>query len=221
MSSLAPNYLAYQISSCILCTTYGYKTQKFILNVTFRRLDLHGACIRTKQPADKHNWPAPWGGVLGLSPCPAGGRQEHNRPGAAAWCAQLAHSGSRPGRWFSKSRLLICALNGPHLSAHFPRWGDGHCRFGRVGNRGELLPEALDHYGAFDDMVIIALGPLLDAGAFSRCTRFAAAKDKDRAALLVGDIDGGKTTTGFSLLSAGWKLVFPTTPPCFIKTKAV
>ena len=65
------------------------------------------------------------------------------------------------GEIVSESRLLICALNGPHLAAHFPRWGTLTVDLAGGVIRGELLPEALDHYGAFDDMVIIALGPLL------------------------------------------------------------
>jgi hypothetical protein len=115
------------------------------------------------------------------------------------------------GEIISESRLLTCALDGARLSAHFPRWGTLDVDLATGMIRGELLAEALDHYGAFDDMVIIALGPLLRRRGFFALHAFAAASGA-RAALLVGDIGAGKTTTGLSLLAAGWKLVSNDSP---------
>lgn len=115
------------------------------------------------------------------------------------------------GAIVSESRLLVCALAGASLSAHFPRWGTLSVNLATGVMVGDLLPDALDHYGAFDDMVIIALGPLLRRRGLFPVHAFAAAND-GRAALLVGDIGAGKTTTGLSLLSAGWKLISNDSP---------
>lgn len=170
-----------------------------------RTYDLHGACLSAHSPdrAIDQRLEA----VFGPFACPA-------RPADIDLELRLVRSlapWQPAGVIVSESRLLICALNGPHLSAHFPRWGTLTVDLAGGVIRGELLPEALDHYGAFDDMVIIALGPLLRRRGFFTVHAFAAAKD-GRAALLVGDIGAGKTTTGFSLLSAGWKLVSNDSP---------
>jgi len=115
------------------------------------------------------------------------------------------------GQIVSESRLLICALDGDRLTAHFPRWGTVSVDLAAGAIDGDLLPEMFDHYGAFDDMLIIVLGPLLRRRGFFSLHAFAAALD-GRAALLVGDIGAGKTTTGLSLLEAGWKLVSNDSP---------
>jgi hypothetical protein len=167
--------------------------------------DLHGACLRAISPdsAIGRRLEA----VFGPFACPA-------RPADIDLELNMVRSlapWQPAGVIVSESRLLICALNGPHLSAHFPRWGTLTVDLAGGVIRGELLPEALDHYGALDDMVIIALGPLLRRRGFFTVHAFAAAKD-GRAVLLVGDIGAGKTTTGFSLLSAGWKLVSNDSP---------
>lgn len=115
------------------------------------------------------------------------------------------------GEIVSESRLLRCALDGEILSAHFPRWGTVTVDLATGLIQGDLLPGALSHYGAFDDMVIIALGPLLRRRGFFSLHAFAASQ-ADQAVLLVGDIGAGKTTTGLSLLEAGWKLVSNDSP---------
>ena len=115
------------------------------------------------------------------------------------------------GHIVSESRLLTCALDGDLLTAHFPRWGTVSLDLTAGTIDGDLLPEMFDHYGAFDDMLIIVLGPLLRRRGFFSLHAFAAALN-DKAALLVGDIGAGKTTTGLSLLEAGWKLVSNDSP---------
>lgn len=167
--------------------------------------DLHGVCLRAASPdrAIARRLDA----VFGPFACPA-------RPVDVD--LQLAFAdGLVPwqpaGEIVSESRLLACALDGARLSAHFPRWGRLDVDLAAGTIRGELLAEALDHYGAFDDMVIIALGPLLRRRGFFALHAFAAAIG-DRVALLVGDIGAGKTTTGLSLLAAGWKLVSNDSP---------
>lgn len=167
--------------------------------------DLHGVCLRASSPdrALGKRLEA----VFGPFACPA-------RPADIDLELRLVRSlapWQPAGEIVSESRLLICALNGTLLAAHFPRWGTLTVDLAGSIIRGELLPEALDHYGAFDDMVIIALGPLLRRRGFFTVHAFAAAKN-GRGVLLVGDIGAGKTTTGFSLLSAGWKLVSNDSP---------
>lgn len=115
------------------------------------------------------------------------------------------------GQIVSQSRLLTCALDGDLLTAHFPRWGTVSVDLAAATIDGDLLPAMFDHYGAFDDMLIIVLGPLLRRRGFFALHAFAAALD-GKAALLVGDIGAGKTTTGLSLLEAGWKLVSNDSP---------
>ncbi|HRX03380.1 MAG: hypothetical protein KDI12_05390 [Anaerolineae bacterium] len=115
------------------------------------------------------------------------------------------------GQVVSESRLLTCTLDGDLLTAHFPRWGTVSVDLAAGTVDGDLLPEMFDHYGAFDDMLIIVLGPLLRRRGFFSLHAFAAARD-GKAVLLVGDIGAGKTTTGLSLLEAGWKLVSNDSP---------
>lgn len=115
------------------------------------------------------------------------------------------------GEIVSESRFLRCALDGDLLSAHFPYWGTASVQLTTGSIQGILLPEALSHYGAFDDMVIILLGPLLRRRGFFSLHAFAAAL-QDQAVLLVGDIGTGKTTSGLSLLDGGWNLVSNDSP---------
>jgi hypothetical protein len=115
------------------------------------------------------------------------------------------------GEIVSASRLLQCALHGDILSAHFPRWGTVTVDLAAETIAGDLLPEALNHYGAFDDILIIVLGPLLRRRGFYSLHAFAASRE-GLAVLLVGDIGAGKTTTGLSLLEAGWKLISNDSP---------
>lgn len=71
---------------------------------------------------------------------------------------------------------------------------------------GVIAPAALDTYGAFEDINAIGLSPLFRRNGRVLIHAFAAAIS-GRAVLLVGDNASGKTTTGLSLLSAGWKLI--------------
>ena len=75
---------------------------------------------------------------------------------------------------------------------------------GRV--EGALTPEALDRYGAFEDLLAIGLAPLMRRSGKALIHAFGAAWE-DEALLLVGDRASGKTTTGLALLAAGWKFL--------------
>jgi hypothetical protein len=175
------------------------------MNATTRTYDLHGVCLRTSstdRPLEERLT-----AVFGPFACPA-------RPTDIDLELRLVQAlapWQPAGAIVSESRLLVCALDGARLSAHFPQWGTLSVDLATGTIRGDLLPDALTHYGAFDDMVIIALGPLLRRRGFFPVHAFAAARE-GRAVLLVGDIGAGKTTTGLSLLSAGWKLISNDSP---------
>lgn len=118
---------------------------------------------------------------------------------------------SPSGEVVSHAPLLTCVLDSDVLTAHFPRWGTVSVDLAAGTIDGALLPAIFDHYGAFDDMLIIVLGPLLRRRGLFSLHALAAALE-GQAVLLAGDIGAGKTTTGLSLLDAGWKLVSNDSP---------
>jgi hypothetical protein len=72
---------------------------------------------------------------------------------------------------------------------------------------------ALSSYGVFEDLIAIGLSPHLRRRGLFLLHAFAAALPRsDRAALLVGGIGAGKTTTGMALLNAGWRLLSNDSP---------
>jgi hypothetical protein len=95
---------------------------------------------------------------------------------------------------------------GPRLVSLFPTWGrfDIDLAHGRV--EGQLAPGTLQAYGVFEDMILMALAPLLRRRGYMPLHAFAAAVG-DRALLLLGDTGAGKTTTGLSLLARGARLL--------------
>jgi hypothetical protein len=97
------------------------------------------------------------------------------------------------------------------VTIHFPRFGQLRIDLSHNRIEGELAPAALDVYGVFEDMVAMGLTALLRRRHLFLIHAFAAAYD-GRAVLLVGDIGSGKTTTGISLLRAGWKLLSNDSP---------
>ncbi|MBI1801784.1 MAG: hypothetical protein HYR71_09175 [Chloroflexi bacterium] len=94
---------------------------------------------------------------------------------------------------------------------HFPRFGQLRIRLAEQVVEGVLIPAALDTYGVFEDVVAMGLSALLRRHGLFLIHAFAAAID-GRALLLVGDIGSGKTTTGISLLRAGWQLLSNDSP---------
>lgn len=124
------------------------------------------------------------------------------------------------GTVVSQSPLLTCTLDEDRLTACFPRWGAVTVDLAAGTVTGVLLPAMFEHYGAFDDLLIIVLGPLLRRRGFFPLHAFAAARN-GQAVLLVGDIGAGKTTTGLSLLDAGWKLVSNDSPLLSVEGSAV
>jgi hypothetical protein len=70
---------------------------------------------------------------------------------------------------------------------------------------GMMVASALGN-GRFEDITYTSLAPLLRRNGYFLLHAFAAARD-GQAALLVGASGSGKTTTGLSLLLAGWQLL--------------
>jgi hypothetical protein len=70
---------------------------------------------------------------------------------------------------------------------------------------GVMVKEALTN-GRFEDITYTSLAPLLRRRGYFLLHAFAAARE-GRAALLVGASGSGKTTSGLSLLLAGWELL--------------
>jgi hypothetical protein len=97
------------------------------------------------------------------------------------------------------------------VTIHFPRFGQ--LRIDLANNRieGALVPAALDTHGVFEDVVAMGLTGLLRRRNLFLIHAFAASY-AGRAVLIVGDIGSGKTTTGISLLRAGWKLLSNDSP---------
>lgn len=102
-------------------------------------------------------------------------------------------------------------LQGQRLIAHFMAWGQLHVDLN--GGRFEaFLNEAcLSTTSVLEDMILIGLAPLLRRRQLFTVHAFAAAK-AGRALLIIGDIGAGKTTTGISLLRAGWSLLSNDSP---------
>jgi hypothetical protein len=166
------------------------------------RLDLHGLGLEFTTDSDElaarwralgESWP-----VAGSAEAPAL-RVDFRRvaeppeppPGPPAF-AQEAH--------------LRYYLAGTAVVAYFPRYARIDIDLARANVQGALAPAALTAGGVFEDLVAIALGPFLRRRGLFPVHAFAAAH-AGRALLLVGERGSGKTTTGLSLLRAGWRLL--------------
>jgi hypothetical protein len=130
---------------------------------------------------------------------------------------------------FRQGLLLEYYLRGPLVVAHFPRFGQLQLNLTTGEIAGRILPAALAAQGVFEDLVAIGLSPLLRRRGMFLLHAFAAATSPTSnpppptpnpssltpgpaAALLVGDIGAGKTTTGLALLRAGWRLLSNDSP---------
>jgi hypothetical protein len=109
------------------------------------------------------------------------------------------------GSAVSESPLVTYYRYDDRLVLYWPRWG--RCEVNLAGNtvEGHLLATGLETYGVFEDVVIMALAPLLRRRGLFTIHAFAAARER-RAAILAGPIGAGKTTTGLALLLAGYRL---------------
>jgi hypothetical protein len=112
---------------------------------------------------------------------------------------------------FRQGDALEYYLDGRVAVAHFPRFGQLRLDLAQGVTEGRIVPAALTTYGVFEDLVAIGLSPHLRRRGLFLIHAFAAALN-ERALLLVGGIGAGKTTTGMSLLDAGWKLLSNDSP---------
>jgi len=97
--------------------------------------------------------------------------------------------------------------------AHFPRYGQLRLDLAAGYTEGALTAAGLATYGVFEDLLAISLSPHLRRRGQFLLHAFAACPAPGSAAvLIVGDIGAGKTTTGLSLLHAGWKLLSNDSP---------
>ena len=111
----------------------------------------------------------------------------------------------------SEGPVVVYHRQGSQVIAYFRRWGryDIDLEAGTVN--GHMTEACLSTYGVFEDMIIVALAPLLRRRGLFTLHAFAAAL-AGRAVLLVGDIGAGKTTTGINLLCHGSKLLSNDSP---------
>jgi hypothetical protein len=112
---------------------------------------------------------------------------------------------------YHQGELIAYYLDGYSVLAHLPRFAQLRLDLAAGESSGLLLPAALTTYGVLEDILAITL-----SAHFRRRGRFLvhafAAAHNDRAALLVGGVGSGKTTTGMALLEAGWRLLANDSP---------
>lgn len=112
---------------------------------------------------------------------------------------------------FTQGDLLRYYVDGDHVAAHFPRYGQLQLDLASGQTHGKVVRAALDRYGVFEDLLAIGLSPHLRRRGLYLVHAFAAALD-GKGVLLVGGIGAGKTTTGLALLDAGWQLLSNDSP---------
>ncbi len=95
---------------------------------------------------------------------------------------------------------------GDRLVTLFHGWGRFDIDLQAARIEGRMARAAITRYGVFEDMILLAMAPLLRRRGYFPIHAFAAAVGQGALALL-GDIGAGKTTTGVSLLLRGAKLV--------------
>lgn len=112
---------------------------------------------------------------------------------------------------FQQGDLLHYFVDGEQVIAHFPRYGQLHLDLATGQTQGQLVPAAGQTYAILEDLIAISLSPHLRRHHKFLLHAFAAAYQGE-AVLLVGGIGAGKTTTGLSLLNAGWQLLSNDSP---------
>lgn len=112
---------------------------------------------------------------------------------------------------FAQGDLLRYYVNNLRVTAHFPRYGHLRLDLEAGTTEGAIIQAALDQYGVFEDLLAISLSPHFRRRGLFLIHAFAAAYN-GQGILLVGGIGAGKTTTGMSLLNAGWRLLSNDSP---------
>jgi hypothetical protein len=116
---------------------------------------------------------------------------------------------------FQQGDLLAYYLDpaSGEVVAHFPRYGQLRLDLAHGYTEGALTEAGLATYGVFEDLLAISLSPHLRRRGQFLLHAFAASPAPGAPAVLIaGDIGAGKTTTGLSLLHAGWKLLSNDSP---------
>lgn len=174
------------------------------------RWNLHGIVVEGES-----DWPAlreAWGAIF--SACSAA------PDGSSAPPAQISCRLDRVALVPETPRLPPILADGAFASyylvdggaiAHFPRFGQLRFDFAGARTTGLITEDALLTYGVIEDLIAVSLSAHLRRRGFFLVHAFAAALD-GRVALIVGGIGAGKTTTGLSLLAAGWRLVSNDSP---------
>lgn len=85
----------------------------------------------------------------------------------------------------------------------------------------QITRNCLDVYGAFEDVLMIALAPLYRRKGWFPLHAFAGLSPEGQAVLISGQMGSGKTTTGLALLNAGWKLLSNDSPLLALRNNRV
>lgn len=112
---------------------------------------------------------------------------------------------------FQQGDLLHYFVEGNEVIAHFPRYGQLQLNLATGQTQGQVVTAAGQAYAILEDLIAISLSPHLRRRQKFLLHAFAAAFEGE-AVLLVGGIGAGKTTTGLSLLNAGWQLLSNDSP---------
>ncbi len=105
--------------------------------------------------------------------------------------------------YYSTERLVFIRL---------PKYGLCTVDLAQGALTGAVTRACLEKYGAFEDVLMIALAPLYRRRGWFPLHAFAGLAPSGLAALISGQMGSGKTTTGLALLSAGWKLLSNDSP---------
>ena len=170
------------------------------------RYDLHGISLlcESADPEITQRW------AQAFSSLP-----QSTRSADIAFCLQRVHylpiAPAAEPLFMQGDLLAVYRISPASVVIHFPRFGQLRVDLAAATVTGELLDAALDTYGVLEDVVAIGLTALLRRRGMFLIHAFAAACN-GRAVLLVGDIGSGKTTSGISLLGAGWRLIANDSP---------
>ncbi len=127
---------------------------------------------------------------------------------------------------YRQADLLEYTIDGQNVVAHFPRFGQLRLDLVHGITEGHIVEAALNTYGVLEDLIAIGLSPHLRRRGLFLIHAFGAAPlpdplsqnenpvlgEGEKGILIVGNIGAGKTTTGMSLLNAGWKLLSNDSP---------
>ncbi|RMG88999.1 MAG: hypothetical protein D6706_22160 [Chloroflexi bacterium] len=112
---------------------------------------------------------------------------------------------------FRQGDLLAYYVRNNEVIAHAPRFGQLKLSLSAGTTHGWLKTAVFHTYGVLEDLLAISLSPHLRRRNLFLIHAFAAAY-QNQAILLIGGIGAGKTTTGISLLHAGWRLLANDSP---------